>query len=215
VLDNRLRAYKDVLLRPLADCTGTVSPNTITVMAAIVGVAAAGAAALSLTGWALGLWLANRVMDGLDGMVARRCSRQSDFGGYLDIVLDFLVYAAIPIGLYLGTPTAGNALGVMLLLATFYVNGASWMMLAAILEKRQAGARFRADLTTIVMPPALVGGTETILFYCVFLIWPHHQAWLYCAMAAAVLVGVGQRLWWAYHHLANDPSDQPPTPQAG
>jgi phosphatidylglycerophosphate synthase len=33
----------------------------------------------------------NRVFDGLDGAVARTRNEASDFGGYLDIVLDFFI----------------------------------------------------------------------------------------------------------------------------
>lgn len=56
----------------------------------MIGLAAAGAAALQWHWGALGLWLLNRVFDGLNGMVARAHAIQSDFGGYLNIVLDFI-----------------------------------------------------------------------------------------------------------------------------
>ena len=203
MLDHHLRAYKDELLRPLTGCMGHIAPNTITVVAALVGLAAAGAAAISLYWLALGLWLASRVLDGLDGLVARRCSRQSDFGGYLDIVLDFVVYAALPIGLYFGAPTGGVAVSLVTLLGSFYVNAASWMYLSAILEKRQAGAGARNELTSVTMPDGLIGGTETILFYSAFLIWPGQLPWLFGAMAVLVMVGIGWRLWWAHGYLSN------------
>jgi phosphatidylglycerophosphate synthase len=202
VLDTMLRTYKDSLLRPVAARLGTISPNLITVLAAVAGLAAAGAAAWPLYGLALALWLLNRILDGLDGVVARDSNRQSDFGGYLDIVLDFVVYASIPIGIYFGAPTALHAVTVILLLGAFYVNGASWIYLSAILEKRQVGANARGELTTITMPNALIGGTETILFYTAFLIWPGQFAWLALLMALLVLLGVGQRVLWARRHLA-------------
>ena len=205
MLDERLRATKDELLRPLAGRLGDVSPNAVTVAAALVGLAAAVAAAQSRFGAALALWLANRVLDGLDGMAARVQGRQSDFGGYLDIVLDFAVYAALPIGLYLGAPGGGGAaLSLIVLLGSFYVNAASWMVLSAILEKRQAGAAARAELTTVTMPRALIGGTETILFYTAFLVWPGQMSWLFLVMAGLVMVGVGQRLWWARRNLREE-----------
>ncbi len=201
MLDHRLRVYKDIVLQPLAAYTENVSPNLITVLAALVGVAAAGAASISAYGLALGLWLVNRILDGLDGMVARRCDRQSDFGGYLDIVLDFAVYAAVPIGLYFGAPSNSNGIGVIILLGSFYINSASWLYLSAILEKRQAGAGERGELTAVTMPPGLIGGTETILFYAAFLIWPGQIAWLFIAMASLVMITIGQRLRWAYRNL--------------
>ena len=202
MLDHRLRVYKDVVLRPLAARLENISPNQITVLAALVGLAAAGAATIPAYGLALALWLVNRVLDGLDGMVARRCKRQSDFGGYLDIVLDFAVYAAVPIGLYLGAPGYGTGVALIALLGAFYINAVSWLYLSAILEKRQAGAGTRGELTAVTMPSRLIGGTETILFYVAFLIWPGQLWWLFSAMAGLVMVTIGQRLWWASRNLA-------------
>lgn len=203
MFDHTLRVYKDDMLRPLAVQLRRVSPNAITVVAMVVGMAAAGAAALQWYWAALGLWLLNRVLDGLDGMVARAHDRQSDFGGYLDIVLDFVVYAAVPVGLYLGNQTGMNALALAFLLSSFYINAASWIYLSAILEKRSAGARARGEITTVAMPSGLVGGAETILFFCLFLLWPGALFWLFSAMTVMVLLGVGQRLVWARRNLTS------------
>jgi len=202
LLDHALRVYKDDLLRPVARRLGWLAPNSVTLLALLAGLAAAGAAALQWYWAALALWLVNRLLDGLDGMVARTHARQSNFGGYLDIVLDFVVYAAIPIGLYLGNPGDANALVTIFLLSSFYINAASWIYLSAVLEKRAAGADARGELTTVTMPPGLIGGAETLLFYCLFLLWPAGLVWLYPVMTALVLLSVGQRLLWARRHLA-------------
>lgn len=206
MLDDKLRNYKDRLLRPLVAALGRVSPNVITLLALAVGLAAAGAAAQQLYGLGLALWAINRILDGLDGAVARETGQQTDFGGYLDIVADFVVYAAVPIGLFLGQATLELGVSLALLLASFYVNGASWMYLAAILEKRSAGAAARGDLTTVAMPAGLIGGTETVAFYAAFFLWPSAMRWLFLVMAALVLVGVVQRLAWARRHLAGLPA---------
>ncbi len=125
--------------------------------------------------------------------------RQSDFGGYLDIMLDFVVYAAIPLALMLAEPNLLRA--GALLLASFFVNAASWMYLAAILERRQAGAAAQNELTTITMPPGIVAGAETVVFYTAMLAWSSARETLFVVMAALVMVNVGQRLWWARRHL--------------
>lgn len=203
MLDHTLCVYKDNLLRPIACQLGQISPNAITVLAMVVGLAAAGAAAQQWYWAALGLWLLNRIFDGLDGLVARAHACQSDFGGYLDIVLDFVVYAAVPIGLYLGQPGELNALALILLLSSFCINGASWIYLSAILEKRTVGAGARGELTSVTMHSGLVGSAETILFYCVFLLWPDGTPILFGVMTVMVLIGVGQRLWWAQRNLTN------------
>ena len=45
----------------------------------------------------------NRVADGLDGAVARSTG-QTDFGGYLDLVVDFIFYSAIPLAFAIANP---------------------------------------------------------------------------------------------------------------
>jgi len=36
-------------------------------------------------------WILNRILDGMDGMVARKRNISTKFGGYLDILVDFTV----------------------------------------------------------------------------------------------------------------------------
>jgi len=92
-----------------------------------------------------------------------------------------------------GTPVAYLAL----LLASFYLNGASWMYLAALLEKRNAGAAARGELTTVTMPAGLVEGAETVVLYTLFLLFPGALVPLFGLMAVLVLFTVGQRVAWA------------------
>ena len=210
MFDRWLRRYKDELLRPLARRMSGSPPNAITLAALLVGLAGAGSAWAQWYRIALGLWLLNRLLDGLDGLVAREHGRQTDFGGYLDIMADFVVYAALPLGLYLGAPSAHHALSLLALFGTFYVNAASWMYLSAILEKRRAGAETLGEMTAVTMPSGLIGGTETIVFYSAFLIWPGRMAGLFALMACLVVVGVLQRLWWARGSLS--PAVDPASP---
>jgi phosphatidylglycerophosphate synthase len=151
----------------------------------------------------LALWILNRVFDGLDGTVARLQGSQSDFGGYLDIIIDFVIYAAVPIGLALAAADGGATDPVMLmliiLLAVYYVNGASWMYLAAILEKRRYGENGR--LTSVTMPAGIIGGTETIIFYCAFIIFPGYLVWLFGLMSLLTGISIVQRLIWAAREL--------------
>ncbi|MFQ3614210.1 MAG: CDP-alcohol phosphatidyltransferase family protein, partial [Cyanobacteriota bacterium] len=88
MLDKVLRQWKERLLAPLL---GTplqqVHPLAITLAGFTVGLGSGTAAALGAYGWGLGLWLLNRLMDGLDGTLARLQRRQSDLGGYLDMLL--------------------------------------------------------------------------------------------------------------------------------
>jgi len=202
MLDHILRGLKERALTAIAIQIGQVlHPTTITFMAFMVGLI--GVWLLVIKQYNLGLifWLLNRILDGLDGTVARQNKLQSDLGGYLDIVTDFVIYALIPIALVFSDPTAPRYLALAVLLATFYVNAASWMYLAAILEKRAQGSAAQGEMTTITMPAGLIGGAETIIFYSLFMLFPAYIASLFVIMSLLVTVTIGQRVIWAVRQL--------------
>ncbi|CAA9335551.1 MAG: hypothetical protein AVDCRST_MAG40-2127 [uncultured Gemmatimonadaceae bacterium] len=202
MFDDLLRRLKDTLLAPLAAGIGRrVHPNTISVVALAAGLAVALLAARRQYAAALGCWALNRLLDGLDGTLARVSDQQSDFGGYLDILLDFVVYAAVPVGLAHGAGTPEALRAALWLEASFFVNAASWMYLSAVLERRAQGARARGELTTVTMPPGIVAGAETVLFYALFLAFPAQLTRLFTLMALLVGVNVVQRLVWAARRL--------------
>lgn len=202
MIDKALREPKESLLAPLVrGPIRRLHPTVVTVAAAAVGLAAAAAAWQGATLVALGLWAANRVLDGLDGTLARLTGQQSDLGAYLDILLDHVVYIAVPLGLAVAAGTPAAYLALALLLASFYLNGASWMYLAALLEKRNAGARARGELTTVTMPTGLVEGAETVVLYTIFLLFPGALVPLFGLMAVLVVLTAGQRLVWAARNL--------------
>jgi phosphatidylglycerophosphate synthase len=202
MIDKVLRSPKEQLLLPVAArLLRTIHPTTITLVAFGVGVVAAVAAWQQAYGVALALWALNRVLDGLDGTVARLHGKQSDLGGYLDIVLDITIYALVPLALAFGINSADVYMSLAFLLGTFYVNGASWMYLAALLEKRRHGAAMQGELTTVTMPGGLIEGTETIIFYTLFLLLPAYLPVLFTIMGVLVIFTAGQRLVWAMRHL--------------
>lgn len=203
MFDEHLRLLKERLLAPLARALGSrVAPNALTALAAMVGGACALSAWQGRHGLALVLWWVNRLLDGLDGTQARVHQRQSAFGAYLDIVVDFAVYAAVPIALAFNAGTAAALQAALLLVATFYVNAASWLYLAALLEQRRDGAAARGELTSVTMPAGLVAGTETVIAFSLFLLLPSQLVRLFLAFAVLVTVNVVMRLWWARRHLA-------------
>lgn len=203
MLDPLLRGVKDRLLDPVARATGPfLHPNDVSALSFAVGAGAVVFAAAGAGGWALGAWLASRLLDGFDGSLARVHGLESDLGGYLDILLDFVLYAAIPIALVVGAgPDPRTQLALAFVLAAFYVNAASWMVLSAILEKRNQGARARGEQTVVAMPDALIGGTETIVFFTAFFLFPGRLTELFTVMAVLVLLSAAQRLVWAVRRL--------------
>jgi phosphatidylglycerophosphate synthase len=202
MFDDLLRALKDRLLAPAAHALGPRCPPTAVSLAALAaGLASAWLAADRHYGWALAAWLGNRALDGLDGTLARVHARTSDFGSYLDILCDFAVYALVPIGIVAGAPTPDGWRALAFLLGAFYLNAASWMYLAALIERRGRRAEVAGKATAVAMPAGLIAGTETIVFYGLFLLFPDRLVLLFLTMASLVLVGVAQRAIWATRAL--------------
>lgn len=202
MLDLRLRPTKDRLLEPAAEALARhVAPLVLTAASLVVTLGAAGLAAVGLPLPALAAWLGGRLLDGLDGPVARRRGEASDLGGYLDMLADTVGYAAVPIGVAVGVDERATWIAVAVLLGVFFVNAISGTYLAAVLEKRGAGASATGEATTITMPPALVEGTETIVLFSLFVALPQWASWLFALMAALVAVNVVQRVAWARRNL--------------
>jgi phosphatidylglycerophosphate synthase len=202
MFDHWLRVLKDRLFAPIAPAIGRwLHPNLISLLALAAGLAAALLAAGGRTGPAFAAWAVNRTLDGLDGSVARAAGAQCDFGGYLDNTAVFVVYAAVPLGVLLGHPSEAALGAGLFLLATLYLNAASWMYLAAILERRSQGVEATGERTTVTMPPAIVAGAETVVFYSLFLLLPAWAPALFWVMGALLLGNVVLRLIWAGRRL--------------
>jgi phosphatidylglycerophosphate synthase len=202
MFDHWLRMLKDRLFEPIAPAIGRwLHPNLISLLALLAGLAAALFAAWGRTGPAFAAWVINRTLDGLDGSVARATGAQSDFGGYLDTMVDFVVYAAVPLGVLLGHPSEAAWRAGLFLLATLDVNAASWMYLSAILERRNQGVESTGERTTVTMPPAIVAGTETVVFYSLFLLVPAWAPPLFWVMGLLLLGNIVWRLDWARRRL--------------
>lgn len=202
MFDKRLRPIKEQVLHSSALLLGEhFSPTQVTLIGGVVGVTAAVAGWQSMYALGLGLWLVNRILDGFDGTVARLFNKQTDLGGYIDILVDNLVYALVPILLTLSQPTQSTWLALALMLGTFYINHASWMFLASILEKRNRGVTSNHEMTTITMPTGLIEGAETVLLYVLFFLLPQYLGALFIIMAILVVITIAQRLIWAMNTL--------------
>ncbi len=202
MIDTALREVKEKLLFPLACETGKhIHPMTITLASGVLGVAAGVLAADHAYSAGLTCWLINRVLDGLDGTVARVHHQQSDLGAYIDIVTDFVAYAAIPIGLVLGNPDRFTFIALIFLFGVFYVNTISWAYLSALLERRTQGAAATREKTSVTMPTGIVEGAETVIFYALFFLFPNALAALFILMGIFTAISTGQRIVWAVRHL--------------
>lgn len=169
MFDSTLRPLIDPPLRWVSERlyrTG-ISPNQITIAGLVVGLLAVPALYLGAYGWALFFILINRLMDGLDGALARtwtaRGQTNSPFGGFLDISADFIFYGAIPLGFALIDPAA-NALAASFLLSAFLATGTSFLAFAVLAEQHGFTTEARGKKSFYYLG-GLAEGTETIVVF--------------------------------------------------
>jgi phosphatidylglycerophosphate synthase len=184
VLDPWARRHVDPWLdRAAAVLEGTpVSANAVTVAGFALGIAGAVLIAFGHPGWGLVAMLAGRVLDGLDGAVARRRGA-TDLGGYLDIVLDFIVYASLGFAFAVLDPER-NALPAAFLLLAFMGTGSSFLAFAVMAAKRRIETTARGPKSLFYLG-GLTEGFETILFFSLCCLVPVAfpvLAWTFAAM---------------------------------
>lgn len=191
MLDTPVRARIATPLNALAGrASGAgVSATAVTAAGLVVGVAACVAAAFAVWPVALGLWLVNRTLDGLDGAIARVRGGGTDLGGFLDFVADFLVYGGFVVAVAIAVPDARVACAV--LLAAYLLNNVALLSFASLVEKRSLAF---GDERSLRFTPGLTEGTETVLAYVAFCLVPAHAAIVAWVFAAMVLFTVGQRV---------------------
>ncbi len=190
MLDTRARRLLAPTLDGLAaglDARG-VSPLMVTATGWGVGLLACLAAASGHWWVALPMWLTNRLLDGLDGPLARRRGA-TDLGGFLDIVADFSIYAGFVLAVAIARPDA--RLACLALLVAYYVSGTAFLAFSSLLERRGGAAHSGRSL---VFLGGLAEGTETIVVYILICVFPAHAALSAWAFTAAVAITAIQRI---------------------
>ena len=136
MIDAAILSIQRRLMRPPAEMLAArgVRPDQITLAGFGIGLLAVAALSFGAFGLGLALILLNRVTDGLDGAVAR-LTGPTDRGAFLDIALDFVFYALVPLGFAVADPAA-NALPAPVLIAAFVGTGSSFLAFAAIAARR-------------------------------------------------------------------------------
>lgn len=167
-----------------------VTANAITLLGAVLAVPLIFALAAGSHGTALILLALNRLLDGLDGAVARATHR-SALGGYLDIVGDYVFYAGVPLGFALAAPSA-NALAAAALLASFLLTCSSFLAYAALAAKEGVEAEPERP-KSFFYSRGLMEGMETIAFFVAMMLWPSRFALLAWIFAALCVVTALQR----------------------
>ncbi len=196
----------DSFVRPLIDppldrvgrllARAGLSADAVTLIGLAAGLAGAFAIAIGSTAIALALIATSRVLDGLDGAVAR-VRGPTDRGGYLDIVCDFAFYASVPLAFAWLDPVR-NALPAAALLAAFTLTCASFLAYATLAAKRGLETRAQGQ-KSFFYSFGLMEGSETIALFVAMTLWPARFPVLAWIFAGLCVLTVLQRSMLARH----------------
>ncbi len=197
----------DAKLRPLIDpplnaiggalARAGIGANQVTFSGLLVGLMGAVAIAIGAYWIGLALVLANRIIDGLDGAVAR-VNGPTDLGGYFDIVADFAFYVSIPVAFGIADPA--NAFPALVLVASFVLTGTSFLAFATIAAKRGEETEAHGR-KSFFYSTGLAEGAETISVFiamCIFPAWFAPIAYGYAALCSLTVI---QRSLMAREHF--------------
>lgn len=199
------RAFNALAQRPLHHAAQWLHARGVRADAVTVAGFAVGLLALPLiaTGhplWALAAMAANRLGDGLDGALAR-LGTPTDRGAFLDITLDFLFYASVPLGFALADPTT-NALPAAVLLFAFMGTGSSFLAFA-VLAARRGMASTAFPQKGFYYLGGLTESTETLATFALMCVWPGGFGPLAYGFAALCGLTTVTRLVWGARVLGS------------
>jgi len=195
MLDAKLRPLIDPPLARLAKLfvSAGISANAVTWVGFGIGMVSVPLLTLHHYEWALGCIVLNRLADGLDGAIARH-NGVSDYGGYLDIALDFIFYAGVVLGMSLSRPD--EAIYGAFLLWTFMGTASTFLAYAILAAKHDVTTEIRGP-KTIYYLGGLAEGTETFLVLGLFCLMPQWFAPICIIFGVMCMITAATRIYAA------------------
>jgi phosphatidylglycerophosphate synthase len=175
-----------------------ISANVITLTAVVVGLSVLIPLALQNYLVALGLIAVNRLLDALDGAVARR-NGITDLGGFFDVVGDFIFFGAVVLGFALAD-TEANALAAAWLLFAFMGAEASFLAYAALAEKHNFHTESHGK-KSIFFVGGLVEEVETVVAFVLACVFPDWFPWIAVIFGVLCWMTTGARIMVAIFTL--------------
>lgn len=200
MFDCYIRPYIDKPLNKIAIFFANksiVSANVITLTGLGFGAISFICILLQQNYFALMFLLMNRLCDGLDGAVARARNEESDFGGYLDIVADFFVYAGFPFFTAIGIGTYEAIAAAAFILFSIILSGTSFLAYAVIASKKGMTTSQQGE-KSFFFSRGIMEGSETILFLILICLLPNYFIILSLIFASLCILTALMRSWLAY-----------------
>lgn len=175
-----------------------ITANQISLIGFAIGLVAAICIAFNEFIFGLIFILISRLLDALDGAVAR-LNQATDAGGFLDICLDFIFYASIPLAFAFANPNQ-NSLAAAVLLFCFIGTASSFLAFAILAQKHQL-SNTRLPKKSFYFLGGLTEATETLLFFILACLMPYYFNYLAYGFALLCSFTIVTRVYWGFTHL--------------
>ncbi|WP_392339481.1 CDP-alcohol phosphatidyltransferase family protein [Moritella marina] len=175
-----------------------IKADQVTLLGFVLGLMCFPALALQEYNIALVFIALNRILDAVDGAVAR-IQGITDSGGFLDITLDFLFYSLVPFGFVVADPSANAVAGAFLIFA-FIGTGTSFLAFAIMASKQSIENPVYKNKSMYYIG-GLTEGTETIFCFILVCLLPQYFAAIAYTFAALCWITTATRIWAGYHTL--------------
>ncbi len=175
-----------------------IKADQVTLFGFMLGLMSFPALALQEYNIALVFILLNRILDAVDGAVAR-IQGITDSGGFLDITLDFLFYSLVPFGFVVAEPSANAVAGAFLIFA-FIGTGSSFLAFAIMASKQKIENPVYKHKSLYYMG-GLTEGTETILCFILLCLFPSSFTTIAYIFATLCWITTVSRIWAGYQTL--------------
>lgn len=156
--------YQKIFCDPLARVLGkSFSPNALTFLGTLVGIAILPALYYDFVSLALTLLVITGIFDTLDGTIARLFRKDSPFGTVIDIIGDRTVEFSIVLGLFIMSPET-RALECLLMLGSILICVTSFLVVGIFSDNEsQKGFHYS---------PGLMERPEAFLFFAAMMLLP-------------------------------------------
>jgi CDP-diacylglycerol--glycerol-3-phosphate 3-phosphatidyltransferase len=159
------------------------SPNGITVLAFVSGVASAGALLAGQRGLAIVLLWVSGWFDAVDGTAARMTGQKSPWGTFMDITLDRMVEVLIILALSIVHPE--KTFEFVLLLSAILMSMTAFLTSAAIIDNK--------GIKSFHYQKGIMERTEGFLFFTLMILFPLYLGIITKVFTAMIMLTFVQR----------------------
>ena len=141
------------------------------------------------------MFLLGRILDGVDGNLANK-TNITEFGGFIDIVCDFISYSIIPLAFILNDNS--NAIFGSILLTTFFGTSSTFFGIAIFENKKTINKNSGKSFFYI---GGFMGGAVTILFLSLMFLFPDKFNLIALIFSILCILSTIERIYYAFSIL--------------